>query len=204
MMTDTGNDKGAVWHPMSITKRDRAERLGQRPCVVWLTGLSGSGKSSTANLLEQVLFSLGYSTYLLDGDNIRHGLSRDLGFTDRDRVENMRRIGEVVKLMIDGGCIVIAAFISPFRQERQMVKELLEPGEFVEIYVKTPLAVCERRDAKGLYARAREGKLQNFTGIDSPYEAPANADIELDMSLMPPPEAVDLIIQKMKQLGLLQ
>lgn len=204
MVTDADNDKGAVWHPMNISKHDRAERLGQRPCVVWFTGLSGSGKSSTADFLEQVLFGLGYTTYLLDGDNIRHGLSRDLGFTDRDRVENMRRIGEVVKLMIDGGGIVIAAFISPFRQERQMVRELLEPGEFVEIYVKTPLAVCERRDAKGLYARAREGKLQNFTGIDSPYEAPANADVELDMSLMNPAQAVDLIVQKMKQLGLLQ
>lgn len=203
MVAKADSGKGAVWHAMSVTKRARAERHRQKPYVVWFTGLSGSGKSSIADILEQALFSQGYSTYLLDGDNIRHGLSRDLGFSDSDRVENMRRIGEVVKLFLDAGCIVIASFISPFRRERQMVKELLHPEEFVEVYVSTPLGVCEHRDRKGLYAKARSGQLRNFTGIDSPYEPPVNASVELDMSEQEPEEALSLLLQKLRELGLL-
>src|ERR1700726_4353561 len=153
---------------------------GQQSCVLWLTGLSGAGKSTIANLVEKKLYAINRHTYLLDGDNVRHGLNRDLGFTDVDRVENIRRVGEVAKLMVDAGLIVLTAFISPFRAERQMVRSLVEPGEFLEGYVETPLAVAESRDVKGLYKKARKGEIKHFTGIDSPYEEPENPDIRLD------------------------
>src|SRR5438105_4533618 len=159
-------------HRLSVDKRARAGLLGQSPCVVWFTGLSAAGKSTIANLVESELHRLGYHTYLLDGDNVRHGLNKDLGFTDADRDENIRRVAEVAKLMVDAGLVVLVAFISPFRAEREMARSLLREGEFIEVYVDTPLEVAEVRDPKGLYKKARRGELVHFTGIDSPYEAP--------------------------------
>jgi bifunctional enzyme CysN/CysC len=153
---------------------------GHRPAILWFTGLSGSGKSTIASIVERELHARGAHTYMLDGDNVRHGLNRDLGFTDADRVENIRRVGEVAKLFVDAGLLVLCSFISPFRAERRMVRELVDAEEFVEIFVDTPLEECMRRDPKGLYARAKEGKIKNFTGIDSPYEAPENAEIVID------------------------
>jgi bifunctional enzyme CysN/CysC len=167
------------WQAVDINKAARASLIHQKPCCLWFTGLSGSGKSTIANLLEKRLHAAGRLTYNLDGDNIRHGLSRDLGFTDADRVENIRRVAHVAKLMVDAGVIVLACFISPFRAERRMVREMLEKDEFVEIFVDTPIAVCEQRDPKGLYRKAREGKITNFTGISSPYEIPEQAEIHV-------------------------
>ena len=165
---------------MTVDKTARTAANQQKPCVLWFTGLSAAGKSTIADQVAQALHAAGKRTYLLDGDNVRHGLSKDLGFTDHDRVENIRRVAEVAKLMVDAGLIVITAFISPFEAERQMARELLGEGEFIEIFVNTPLAVCEARDPKGLYSKARTGELKNFTGIDSAYESPTNADIVLN------------------------
>jgi bifunctional enzyme CysN/CysC len=173
------------WEEVSVDKATRARLKGQRPCVVWFTGLSGAGKSTIANATEQALCGEGLHTYLIDGDNVRHGLSKDLGFGTEDRIENTRRVGEMAKLMADAGLVVLVSLISPFRAERRMVRDLLEPGEFVEVYISTPLEICETRDRKGLYKMAREGKIQNFTGISSPYEAPEAAEIVLDMSSEP-------------------
>ena len=167
------------WQALDVNKASRANLKGQKPAVLWFTGLSGSGKSTIANLVERRLFADGRHTYLLDGDNVRHGLNRDLGFTDVDRVENIRRVAEVSKLLVDAGLIVLVSFISPFRSERRMARELLQPGEFLEIFVDTPLEVCMSRDPKGLYEKARAGQIRNFTGIDSPYETPEQADIVL-------------------------
>jgi bifunctional enzyme CysN/CysC len=163
-----------------VDKAARAASLAQKPMVLWFTGLSGSGKSTVAKLVEQALHAAGRHTYSLDGDNLRHGLNRDLGFTDQDRVENIRRVGEVAKLMVDAGLIVLCSFISPFRAERQMVRETLGEGEFIEIFVDTPIEECIRRDAKGLYARAMRGEIANFTGVNSPYEPPTAAELVLD------------------------
>ncbi len=170
---------------------------GQRPAVLWFTGLSGAGKSTIANLVEKKLAARGRHTYLLDGDNVRHGLNRDLGFTEADRIENIRRVGEVAKLMADAGLIVLTAFISPFRAERHMVRRMLPEGEFIEVFVDTTLAEAEKRDAKGLYAKARAGELKNFTGIDSPYEAPENPEIRIDTTAMSADEAADAIVEKL-------
>ncbi|GAP66490.1 sulfate adenylyltransferase large subunit [Mizugakiibacter sediminis] len=167
------------WQHIDVDKAARATIKGQKPCCLWFTGLSGSGKSTIANLVERRLHALGYHTYILDGDNVRHGLNRDLGFTDEDRVENIRRVAEVAKLMVDAGLIVLVSFISPFRSERRMARALFGEGEFLEVFVDTPLAECERRDPKGLYRRARAGQISNFTGIDSPYEAPEAPEITL-------------------------
>ncbi|NNM78139.1 sulfate adenylyltransferase subunit CysN [Sphingomonas sp. ID1715] len=185
------------WQPLDVTRERRAELKNQRPAVLWLTGLSGAGKSTIANLIEKKLARMNRHTFLLDGDNVRHGLNKDLGFTDADRVENIRRIGEVAKLMTDAGLIVITAFISPFRAERDMVRTMLPEGEFFEVHVDTPLAEAERRDVKGLYAKARAGQLKNFTGIDSPYEPPERPEIRIDTTLMTPEEAADAIIAQL-------
>jgi bifunctional enzyme CysN/CysC len=168
-----------TWHEMDIDKASRAKLKGQRPCVLWFTGLSGAGKSTAANRIEQKLQAEGRHTYLLDGDNVRHGLNKDLGFTDQDRVENIRRVAEVARLMADAGLIVLVSFISPFRSERRMARDMLEEGEFVEVFMDTPLEVCEERDPKGLYKKARAGEIKNFTGIDSLYETPENPEIAL-------------------------
>jgi bifunctional enzyme CysN/CysC len=182
------------WQPLSITKAARAEAKAQRARCIWFTGLSGSGKSTIANLLEQQLFARGLHSYLLDGDNLRHGLNRDLGFTPADRVENIRRAAEVAHLMVDAGLIVLASFITPFSAERAMVRKLFLPDEFIEVYVDTPLAECEARDLKGLYAKARRGELRNFTGIDSPYEVPSAPDLRISTSTSTAQQAVEQIL----------
>ena len=182
------------WHKMSINKKTRSELNSQKPCVVWFTGLSGSGKSTIANILEQKLHTIGKRTYLLDGDNVRHGLNKDLGFTDADRVENIRRVAEVSKLMVDAGLITLVSFISPFKSERQMARDLLSSDEFFEIFINTSLEECEKRDPKGLYKKARAGELKNFTGIDSLYEEPENPDLILDTASSNAEELTDQII----------
>jgi bifunctional enzyme CysN/CysC len=182
------------WQSLDITKEKRALQKSQSPKIVWFTGLSGSGKSSIANILEKKLHSMGFHTIILDGDNIRHGLNKDLGFTETDRVENIRRVGEVAKLMVDSGLICITAFISPFESERRMIRSLVSDEEFIEIYVDTPLAICEKRDVKGLYAKARAGQLPNFTGISSPFEEPKNPEIRIDTTKLSPELAADVVI----------
>lgn len=189
------------WQSLDVSKAGRARSLGQKPAILWFTGLSGAGKSTIANLVEKKLLAEGRHTYLLDGDNIRHGLNRDLGFTEDDRVENIRRVAEVSKLMADAGLIVLVSFISPFRAERDMARAMAEAGEFFEIYVSTPLAVAEARDIKGLYKKARAGELKNFTGIDSPYEPPENPEIVVDTTALPPEDAAVLIVRKLRDAG---
>ncbi|PRI18533.1 adenylyl-sulfate kinase [Pectobacterium versatile] len=179
-LRDEPTDDNVVWHAHDVTRESRETLHGHQGVIIWFTGLSGSGKSTLAGALEQVLHQRGVSTYLLDGDNVRHGLCRDLGFTDDDRRENIRRVGEVAKLMVDAGLVVLTAFISPHRAERKMVQDLLGEGQFIEVFVDTPLATCEARDPKGLYKKARAGELRNFTGIDSAYEAPEAPDSHLD------------------------
>ncbi|MCV2885602.1 adenylyl-sulfate kinase [Aestuariibacter sp. AA17] len=168
-----------VWHQHDVDKTRRASSKTQKPCVIWFTGLSGSGKSTIANLLEKKLADEGKHTYLLDGDNVRHGLCGDLGFSEKDRVENIRRISEVSKLFVDAGLIVITAFISPFRADRNFCRSLLAEHEFIEVFVDTPIDECEKRDPKGLYKKARQGDIKHFTGIDSPYEAPVSPEVHL-------------------------
>jgi len=182
------------WQALDISREAHANLKNQKPAVLWFTGLSGSGKSTIANLVEKKLHRMNRHTFLLDGDNVRHGLNKDLGFTEADRIENIRRVGEVARLMTDAGLIVITAFISPFKAEREMVRAMLPEGEFVEIFVDTPLAEAEKRDVKGLYKKARAGQLKNFTGIDSPYEAPEDPQIRIDTTAMTPEAAADLIV----------
>jgi bifunctional enzyme CysN/CysC len=189
------------WQALDVGKPLRARLKGQRACVLWLTGLSGAGKSTIANIVEKQLAASGRHTYLLDGDNVRHGLNKDLGFTAQDRVENIRRVAEVSRLMVDAGLIVLVSFISPFRSERRMARDLFAPGEFLEVFVDTPLAEAERRDVKGLYRKARRGELKNFTGIDSPYEAPEAAEIHIDTTVMTPEQAAASIIARLATLG---
>ena len=180
---------------MSVQKEHRALKNDHKPCVVWLTGLSGSGKTSTADALENKLHALGYKTYTLDGDNVRHGLNNDLGFTDADRVENIRRVAEVAKLMVDAGLIVITAFISPFISERKYARQILADNEFIEVFVDAPIEVCEARDPKGLYKKARSGQLKNFTGVDSEYQKPQNPEIVLESSKKPPEELANYVLE---------
>jgi bifunctional enzyme CysN/CysC len=182
------------WQALDVNRQARSQLKGQRACVLWFTGLSGSGKSTIANLVEKRLHALGRHTYVLDGDNVRHGLNKDLGFTDADRVENIRRVGEVSKLMVDAGLIVLVSFISPFRSERRAARDLLSPGEFLEVFIDTPLAEAEKRDPKGLYAKARRGELKNFTGIDSPYERPESPEIRIDTTAVTSEQAAESII----------
>jgi adenylyl-sulfate kinase len=192
-----------VWHKYSINKADRAAKNQQRPVVIWFTGLSGSGKSTLAEALEKTLFAEGARCYLLDGDNVRHGLNKDLGFGDTDRVENIRRVGEVAKLMADAGLIVLAAFISPFQADRSMVRNILQEGEFIEVYMETPLSVCEQRDPKGLYKKARAGQIPHFTGIDSPYETPECPEIHIDTSTQSVESGIDQIMTHLRSQGYL-
>jgi len=172
----------AVWHNQTVSPSDRAQLMDQQPRCIWLTGLSGSGKSTIANALDATLHANGAKTFLLDGDNVRHGLNKDLGMSESDRAENIRRVGEVAKLMVDAGLVVVCAFISPYKRDRQMVRSIFAPGQFLEVYLNTPLEVCEERDPKGLYKKAREGVIKHFTGIDDPYEVPEAAEVEIDTS----------------------
>jgi bifunctional enzyme CysN/CysC len=191
------------WQLLDVNKAARAQLKGQKPCVIWFTGLSGAGKSTIANLLEQQLHAAGRHTYLLDGDNVRHGLNNDLGFTHEDRVENIRRVAEVARLMTDAGLIVLVALISPFRADRLMARELLPEGEFIEVFVDTPLAVAESRDPKGLYKKARRGDLKNFTGVDSPYEPPDRPEIRLDTTRLTPEDGASTILNRLRARGMI-
>ena len=191
------------WQFLDVNRKARAELNRQKPCVLWLTGYSGAGKSTIANRVEKKLFSLGCRTYLLDGDNVRHGLNKDLGFTEQDRVENIRRVAEVAKLMVDAGLIVLVSFISPFRAERAGARALVGEDEFFEVFVDTPLAQAEARDVKGLYKKARRGELKNFTGIDSPYEPPESPDIRIDTTKLSPEQAADLLVATLKDRGVI-
>ncbi len=193
-----------VWHAHQVERSERAQQKKQKPCVIWFTGLSGAGKSTIANALEGELFRKGYHSYLLDGDNVRFGLNKDLGFSDADRVENIRRIGEVAKLFADAGLIVVTAFISPFRADREMVRKLLPAGEFFEIHVHAALDVCESRDPKGLYKKARAGQIKNFTGIDSPYEAPDAPEMTLDTGALSVEQAVQQLLEFLKSRDVLR
>ncbi|MDK2917964.1 MAG: adenylylsulfate kinase [Candidatus Petromonas sp.] len=195
---ESQKSQNIVWHRTNITKKDREKLLNQKGALIWFTGLSGSGKSTVASALEQRLFELGKLTYLLDGDNIRHGLNSDLGFSIKDRKENIRRIGEVSKLFVDAGVIVIASFISPLKEDRNNVRNLLERN-FVEIYVDCPLDICERRDPKGLYKKARKGEIKDFTGIYSPYEKPENPEITIHTNSQSIDECVETILRYLKK-----
>lgn len=196
--------KNVHWQALEVDKTARATHKHQKPCILWFTGLSGSGKSTVADLVEKRLYDLGRHTYTLDGDNVRHGLNKDLGFTDADRVENIRRVGEASRLMVDAGLIVLVSFISPFRSERRMARSLVEDGEFIEVHISTPLEVCEQRDVKGLYARARRGEIKNFTGIDSAYEEPETPEIRIDTSEIPAARAAAEIVDYLEKNGYLQ
>ena len=198
------SDKNIVWHNHQVSKEDRSNIKEQRACVLWFTGLSGSGKSTIANAVESKLLELEKHTYLLDGDNIRMGLNKGLSFSETDRVENIRRIGEVSKLFVDAGVIVLTAFISPFVKDREQVRNLLNVGEFLEVFIDTPLEVCESRDPKGLYQKARTGEIPNFTGISSPYEAPANPEIWLKTNDLSVEEAASKVLAYLKENGYLQ
>lgn len=197
-------DENIVWHQHSIDREFRAKIKQQKPVVLWFTGLSGAGKSTIAGALENKLAELGYHTYLLDGDNVRHGLCSDLGFSEQDRRENIRRIGELAKLMADAGLIVLSAFISPHRAERQLVRDLMPEGEFLEVFVNASLEVCEQRDPKGLYKKARAGQIPNFTGIDSEYEAPLAPEINLPAGELTIEALVEQCIGVLQQKGVIQ
>ncbi|GAF11899.1 adenylylsulfate kinase [Bacillus sp. JCM 19045] len=191
--------RNIVWHQTSVKKTERQKQLKQKSCVLWFTGLSGSGKSTLANALDHQLFKQGNASYVLDGDNIRHGLNKDLGFTDADRNENIRRIGEVSKLFVDAGTIVSTAFISPFQKDRDTVRALFEQGEFIEIYVNCSLEECEKRDVKGLYKKARAGEISHFTGISSPYEKPDAPELVIETDNLSVDEAVQTILTYLKE-----
>ena len=186
---------------MDINSEARALMKAQKPCVLWFTGLSGSGKSTIANVIEKRLFAQGRHTYLLDGDNVRHGLNQDLGFTDADRVENIRRVAEVAKLCVDAGLIVLVSFISPFRSERRLARDLVGEGEFLEVFVDTPIEICMQRDPKGLYKRAAAGQIKNFTGIDSPYEEPENAEVTLKTENTAAEALADRVLAYLRECG---
>ncbi|HIP02858.1 MAG TPA: adenylyl-sulfate kinase [Campylobacterales bacterium] len=191
--------QNVVWHNHKVTKQDRSTLKNQKPVILWFTGLSGSGKSTIANAVESKLYEMGKHTYLLDGDNIRHGLNKDLEFSTEDRIENIRRIGEVAKLFVDSGLIVLTAFISPFQKDRDLVREMVEDREFIEVYVDTPLEVCEQRDPKGLYKKARAGEIPDFTGISSPYEPPKNPEIHIKNDKISVEDCVEKVVEYLKE-----
>lgn len=190
-----------VWHTHRVTKKDREKLNFQKSCILWFTGLSGSGKSTIATEVEDILYSNGNRTYLLDGDNVRHGLNRDLNFSNEDRVENIRRIGEVAKLFVDSGIIVLTAFISPFKREREFVKSLVDEDEFIEIFIDSDIESCKSRDPKGLYKKALDGEIKDFTGVDSPYEKPDNPDIYIKTEELTPIESAKTIVNYLKREG---
>ena len=192
-----------VWHPSNVSLEQRAKANGHKPAVLWYTGLSGSGKSTVANAVDGKLFELGCHTYVLDGDNIRHGLNGDLTFSDKDRVENIRRIGEVAKLFVDSGLIVSTAFISPFESDRKMVRDLMPEGRFIEVFIDTPIEICEQRDPKGLYKKARNGDIKNFTGIDSAYDVPTHPEVHVKTAEMSVEQCADFVIEQLKQRGII-
>ena len=200
----TEGKKFIIPHKGKIKKEDRQKLKGHKSAILWFTGLSGSGKSTLAHAVEEKLFEMGVHTYVLDGDNVRRGINKDLGFSEEDRKENIRRIGEISKLFVDAGIIVLSAFISPYRRDREFVRNLVEKDEFIEIYVKWPLEVCETRDVKGLYKKAREGLIKNFTGIDDPYEEPENPEIVVETDKEPLEESVEKIIGYLRKKGYLE
>ncbi len=193
-----------TWHEGAVTKEDRERLLNQKGCVIWFTGLSGSGKSTLAHEVEEQLFKQGHLTYVLDGDNIRHGLNKNLGFSPEDREENIRRIGEVAKLFADAGVITMTAFISPYRADRDKARDLLEDGKFIEVFVKVPLEVAEERDPKGLYKKARAGEIKQFTGIDAPYEEPLNPELVIDTSQHSLKESAKMVIDFLAEKGFIK
>ncbi len=193
-----------VWHHATISREDRENMHQHKSAVLWFTGLSGSGKSTLAHAVEEKLHSMGVSTFVLDGDNVRHGLCSDLGFSDKDRVENIRRVAEVAKLFSEAGVVTLTAFISPFREDRNAARKLMPHGDFLEIYCQCPLEICEQRDVKGLYKKARAGEIPFFTGIDSPYEAPEKPELAVETGAMPLADCVEKVIMLMKERGLIQ
>ena len=195
--------KNIVWHPTAITKEKRQQLNDHKSCVLWFTGYSGSGKSTLANELDFQLYALGIRSYILDGDNIRHGLNKNLGFSQKDRIENIRRVGEVAKLFVDNGNIVTTAFISPFREERNQVRGMFEADEFIEVFIDCPFEICEDRDPKGLYQKARKGEITDFTGIDSPYEPPINPELTINTDKYPVKSAAKLIITFLRYKGII-
>ena len=202
MSNNKPSSENVVWHQHNVTSEQRSERNHHKAAVLWYTGLSGSGKSTVANAVDQKLFEMKCHTYVLDGDNVRHGLNGDLTFSDKDRVENIRRIGEVSNLFVDAGILVSTAFISPFESDRKMVRDLVPTGQFIEIFIDTPLEVCEQRDPKGLYKKARNGEIKNFTGIDSDYDIPTNPEIHIKTAQMSVEACADAVIEQLKQLGI--
>ena len=202
-LTNKGASTNIAWHHASVDRAARAEQRGHRSAILWFTGLSGSGKSTLANAVNQALFERGLACYVLDGDNIRHGLCKDLGFSDADREENIRRIGEVSKLFLDAGVVVLTAFVSPFKADRDRARALVEGGDFVEIHCAADLSVCEERDTKGLYAKARSGEIKEFTGISSPYEAPENPELRVDTGSQSLEACVDVVINHLREAGVI-
>ncbi|GAD02774.1 adenylyl-sulfate kinase [Agarivorans albus] len=196
--------ENVVWHNHSVNRELRIMKKGHKPCVLWFTGLSGSGKSTIANAVDYLLYQRGVHTYVLDGDNVRHGLNGDLGFSDTDRVENIRRIGEVAKLFVDAGLVVSTAFISPFKADRSLVRNQLDDGEFFEVFIDTPLEVCEQRDPKGLYKKARSGEIKNFTGISSAYEAPEEADVHVETDGKSVEQCAEFVVNALIDAGIVK
>jgi adenylylsulfate kinase len=192
-------DKNIVWHKATVTRERRSQQNGHKSIVIWFTGLSGSGKSTLAHAVEEQLYKKGCRTFVLDGDNVRHGLSSDLGFSNSDRIENIRRIGEAAKLMIESGTIVLTAFISPFQEEREKARNLMPHGDFIEIYCKASIETCEARDIKGLYKKAKTGEIKNYTGIDSPYEEPTNPELEVNTDQLSIEESIQSIMKLLKE-----
>ena len=203
MTAATPKATNIVWHEASVDRAARAEKRGHRSAILWFTGLSGSGKSTLANAVNAALFERGLATYVLDGDNVRHGLCKDLGFSDADREENIRRIGEVAKLFLDAGVIVLTAFVSPFRADRDKARELVAQGDFIEIFCAADLDVCESRDPKGLYAKARSGAIKEFTGISSPYEAPESPELKIDTGSQELTESVQVVLKALEAQGVI-